>query len=92
MLEICSACHPAFTGRQKFVDTEGRIDKFLKKFDQAKLHKDSVAKKKEAAKKLAAKQARLAKVKQAAKDAATPGKKPKVLTNRPTDTPSTPKK
>ncbi|HSX39168.1 MAG TPA: 50S ribosomal protein L31 [Candidatus Saccharimonadales bacterium] len=30
-VEICSACHPFFTGQQKFVDTEGRIDKFAKK-------------------------------------------------------------
>jgi large subunit ribosomal protein L31 len=31
-LEICSACHPFFTGRQKLVDTEGRIERFTKKF------------------------------------------------------------
>jgi large subunit ribosomal protein L31 len=30
-VEICSACHPFYTGQQKFVDTEGRIDKFIKK-------------------------------------------------------------
>jgi len=30
--EICSACHPFFTGRQKIVDTEGRVDKFLQKY------------------------------------------------------------
>jgi len=30
-VDICSACHPFFTGQQKFVDTEGRIDKFEKK-------------------------------------------------------------
>lgn len=30
-VEICSSCHPFFTGQQKFVDTEGRIDKFQKK-------------------------------------------------------------
>ncbi|MBV8152002.1 MAG: 50S ribosomal protein L31 [Candidatus Eremiobacteraeota bacterium] len=27
-VEICSACHPLFTGTQKFVDTAGRVDKF----------------------------------------------------------------
>jgi large subunit ribosomal protein L31 len=27
-VEICSACHPLFTGQQKFVDTAGRVDKF----------------------------------------------------------------
>jgi large subunit ribosomal protein L31 len=31
-LEICSACHPFFTGRQKLIDTEGRVDRFNKKF------------------------------------------------------------
>lgn len=30
--EICSACHPFFTGQQKLVDTEGRVDRFLKKY------------------------------------------------------------
>lgn len=29
---ICSACHPYFTGAQKFVDTAGRIEKFTKKY------------------------------------------------------------
>jgi len=31
-VEICSKCHPFFTGKQKFVDSEGRGDKFLKKY------------------------------------------------------------
>lgn len=31
-VEICSACHPFFTGSQKFVDTAGRVEKFQKKF------------------------------------------------------------
>jgi large subunit ribosomal protein L31 len=31
-VDICSACHPLFTGRQKLVDTAGRIDKFRKKY------------------------------------------------------------
>ena len=30
-VEICSSCHPFFTGRQKLVDTEGRVDRFNKK-------------------------------------------------------------
>ncbi len=33
-VEVCSNCHPLFTGQQKFVDTEGRIDKFNKKIKQ----------------------------------------------------------
>ena len=31
-VDICSACHPLFTGKQKLIDTAGRIDKFQKKF------------------------------------------------------------
>lgn len=30
-VEICSSCHPFFTGRQKLIDTEGRVDRFQKK-------------------------------------------------------------
>ena len=32
-LEVCDKCHPFFTGTQKLVDTEGRVDKFNKKFN-----------------------------------------------------------
>ncbi len=31
-VEICSACHPFFTGMQKIVDTEGRVERFRKKY------------------------------------------------------------
>jgi large subunit ribosomal protein L31 len=31
-VEICSKCHPFFTGKQKFVDSAGRVDKFMKKY------------------------------------------------------------
>ena len=34
-VEICSSCHPFFTGRQKLIDTEGRVDRFQKKFAKA---------------------------------------------------------
>ena len=33
-VEICSACHPFFTGKQKLVDTAGRIDRLKKKFGE----------------------------------------------------------
>ncbi len=33
-VEICSKCHPFFTGNQKVVDSAGRVDKFNKKFGQ----------------------------------------------------------
>lgn len=31
-IDICSNCHPFYTGKQKFVDTAGRVEKFQKKF------------------------------------------------------------
>ena len=31
-VEICSACHPFYTGKQKLLDTEGRVEKFLQKY------------------------------------------------------------
>ena len=33
-VEICSACHPFFTGKQKLVDTGGRVEKFNKRFNR----------------------------------------------------------
>ena len=32
-VEICSKCHPFFTGKQKLVDTGGRVDRFKKRFN-----------------------------------------------------------
>lgn len=78
-LEICSACHPFFTGKQRFVDTEGRIDKFLKKFEQTKAHSTVVAEKRK-------------KEIKAAKKAAQNVKKTKVLSTRPVAAPKKPKK
>ncbi|HWR89325.1 MAG TPA: 50S ribosomal protein L31 [Dissulfurispiraceae bacterium] len=31
-LDICSKCHPFFTGKQRVLDTEGRVEKFMKKY------------------------------------------------------------
>lgn len=33
-VEICSACHPFFTGKQKLVDTAGRVDRFNKRYNK----------------------------------------------------------
>jgi len=35
-LDVCSACHPFYTGQQKIVDTAGRVDRFNKRFKRAK--------------------------------------------------------
>jgi len=31
-IEICSVCHPFFTGKQKLIDTTGRVERFMKKY------------------------------------------------------------
>ena len=36
-VEICSKCHPIFTGKQKLVDTGGRVDRFKKRFNLDKV-------------------------------------------------------
>lgn len=55
-VEVCSACHPFYTGKQKLVDVAGRVDKFRQRLEGAKAHrqhknkgndKDSSHKKKE---------------------------------------------
>ncbi len=47
-VELCSACHPFYTGKQKLVDTAGRVDKFkqraAKKTELAKVRKGKKAK------------------------------------------------
>jgi len=35
-VDICSKCHPFFTGKQKFVDTAGRVEKYEKKYGKKK--------------------------------------------------------
>jgi large subunit ribosomal protein L31 len=52
-VDICSACHPLFTGKQKLVDIEGRVQKFKKKYANVKPR--ATTKKKTAAKKKTAK-------------------------------------
>jgi large subunit ribosomal protein L31 len=42
-LDICSNCHPFFTGRQKLIDTEGRVDRFTKKFGAQTVEQRKVA-------------------------------------------------
>lgn len=49
-VDICAACHPFFTGEQKFVDTEGRVDKFLRKRKEAEATATKIKIKKEAKK------------------------------------------
>jgi large subunit ribosomal protein L31 len=39
MVEICANCHPFFTGKQKLMDTQGRIDRFNKKYGRARTTK-----------------------------------------------------
>jgi large subunit ribosomal protein L31 len=34
-IDICSACHPFYTGKQKLIDTEGRVQRFNRKYKRA---------------------------------------------------------
>ena len=43
VVEICSACHPFFTGKQKLVDTAGRIERFRRKFAATDAKKAEIA-------------------------------------------------
>ncbi len=47
-VEICSACHPFFTGKMKFVDTTGRVEKFQRKYNWANRKKAGAPKPAEA--------------------------------------------
>lgn len=44
-VEICSKCHPFYTGEMKYVDTLGRVEKFQKRQETAKIHKEQIVKK-----------------------------------------------
>ncbi len=35
-VEVCSKCHPFYTGKQKLMDTEGRVERFMKKYGTQK--------------------------------------------------------
>lgn len=39
-VDICSNCHPFFTGKQKFIDSEGRIKRFERKYGRKKIRED----------------------------------------------------
>jgi large subunit ribosomal protein L31 len=43
-VEICSACHPFFTGKQKLVDTAGRVERFRRKYAKSDSGKSEAAK------------------------------------------------
>jgi large subunit ribosomal protein L31 len=44
-VEICSACHPFFTGKQKLMDTAGRVERFRRKYAKNEPAKPEAAKK-----------------------------------------------
>jgi large subunit ribosomal protein L31 len=43
VVEICSHCHPFFTGKQKLIDTAGRVERFRRKFDKSDAGKAKTA-------------------------------------------------
>ena len=69
-VEICSACHPFYTGRQRLVDTAGRVERFTKRF--AKTGGQTVQR------------APKTEVKKLESQAASPARKSKVLSTAPT--------
>ncbi len=44
-VELCSNCHPYFTGKMKFVDTAGRVERFQRKYAQAAQRQEQARKK-----------------------------------------------
>jgi large subunit ribosomal protein L31 len=42
-VEICSACHPFFTGKQKLIDTAGRVERFRRKYAKSDAAKPEAA-------------------------------------------------
>jgi len=46
-IEVCSACHPFYTGKSKLIDTAGRVDKFQQRLADAKAKQSSSTKKKD---------------------------------------------
>ncbi len=77
-LEICSACHPFFTGKQKLIDSAGRVERFMKKYGDKPIStgkKPAKVSRKKA--ETVAKPARMtkAKPKEKAKEKAAPSKK-----------------
>src|SRR5512138_2389514 len=45
--DVCSACHPFFTGEQRIVDTAGQVDRFMKRLDRYGTHQASAVKRQE---------------------------------------------
>jgi large subunit ribosomal protein L31 len=45
-IEVCSKCHPFYTGKQRFLDTKGNVDRFKRKQEQAKKYSQEMAAKK----------------------------------------------
>ncbi len=88
-LEICSNCHPFFTGKQKFLDSAGRVERFQKRFANVK---DETPAKKAPASKLAKGQvAALAKKKVKILSSAPIRTKPLSSTAKPAPRPGSPK-
>lgn len=77
-VDVCNKCHPFYTGKQKLVDTAGRVDRFRAQAEAAKARKEALGKK--AAKATARKQAKIAKnetiTAEAPKSKAQKGEKP----------------
>ena len=75
-VEVCSACHPFYTGKKRLVDATGQLDRFKKRFEKSeKIKAEKVRRAEDAKKKSKAAKAGKAKTEKPAK---TPKKKPAV--------------
>lgn len=48
--DVCSQCHPFFTGEQRIIDTAGQVDRFMKRLDRYSSHQSDESKRREATK------------------------------------------
>ncbi|OQA52070.1 MAG: 50S ribosomal protein L31 [candidate division WS2 bacterium ADurb.Bin280] len=55
-VEICSNCHPVYTGKKKFIDTAGRLEKFMAKMEKSKKMQEEASERKKAKKEKVKKQ------------------------------------
>ena len=62
-LDICSACHPFYTGKQKLVDTAGRVEQFMRKYEKSQKMQEKAVQKAAKKKGAAAEPASAAKAK-----------------------------
>ncbi len=77
-IEICSACHPFYTGKKKLIDSTGRVDRFKQRMEKF----SAIEKEKEEAKKAAKKKTKTVEKKEEKKETVKAVKKPKKVAKK----------